>query len=127
MKEGPYKGTKLEGPEYETIGLLGSNLDVDYLPSILKANYLCDDLGMDTVSAGNVIGFVMECMKKGLLTEKETGGLDLRFGNYQAGVELLELIAFRKGIRRLLRRRCPRHGKIHRQGLGGFCHAFQGA
>ena len=40
----------------------------------------------------------MECMKKGLLTEKETGGLDLRFGNYQAGVELLELIAFRKGF-----------------------------
>ena len=98
VKEGPYNGTRLEGPEYETIGVLGSNLDVDYLPSILKANYLCDDLGMDTVSAGNVIGFVMECMKKGLLTEKETGGLDLRFGNYQAGVELLELIAFRKGF-----------------------------
>jgi aldehyde:ferredoxin oxidoreductase len=98
VKEGPYQGIKLEGPEYETIGLLGSNLDVDYLPSILKANYLCDDLGMDTVSAGNVIGFVMECMKKGLLSEKETGGLDLRFGNYQAGIELLELIAFRKGF-----------------------------
>ncbi|MHB8908592.1 MAG: aldehyde ferredoxin oxidoreductase family protein [Syntrophales bacterium] len=98
VKEGPYKGTKLEGPEYETIGLLGSNLDVDYLPSIIKANYLCDDLGMDTISAGNVIGFVMECMKKGLLTEKETNGLDLRFGNYQAGVDLLELIAFRKGF-----------------------------
>jgi aldehyde:ferredoxin oxidoreductase len=98
VKEGLYQGTKLEGPEYETIGLLGSNLDVDYLPSILKANYLCDDLGMDTVSAGNVIGFVMECMKKGLLTEKETGGLDLRFGNYQAAVELLGLIASRKGF-----------------------------
>lgn len=98
VKEGLYKGTKLEGPEYETIGLLGSNLDVDYLPSIIKANYLCDDLGMDTISAGNVIGFVMECMKKGLLTEKETGGLDLRFGNYQAGVDLLEMIAFRKGF-----------------------------
>lgn len=98
VNEGLYKGTKLEGPEYETIGLLGSNLDVDYLPSIIKANYLCDDLGMDTISAGNVIGFVMECMQKGLLTEKETGGLDLRFGNYQTANELIELIAFRKGF-----------------------------
>lgn len=98
VKEGLYKGTKLEGPEYETIGLLGSNLDVDCLPSIIKANYLCDDLGMDTISAGNVIGFVMECMKKGILTKEDTGGLDLRFGNYQTALELLELIAFRKGF-----------------------------
>lgn len=98
VNEGPYKGTKLEGPEYETIGLLGSNLDIDYLPSIIKSNFLCDDLGLDTISAGNVIGFVMECMQKGLLTEKETGGLDLRFGNHQAANELLDLIAYRKGF-----------------------------
>jgi aldehyde:ferredoxin oxidoreductase len=98
VKEGIFKGTKVEGPEYETVGLLGSNLDVDYLPAIIKTNYLCDDLGMDTISAGNVIGFVMECMEKGILTLEDTGGLDLRFGNYQAAVDLLERIAFRKGF-----------------------------
>jgi aldehyde:ferredoxin oxidoreductase len=98
VDEGPYKGTKMEGPEYETIGLLGSNLEIDYLPAVLKANYLCDDLGMDTISAGNVVGFVMECMDKGILTLKDTDGLDLTFGNYQAAVDLMEKIAYRKGF-----------------------------
>jgi aldehyde:ferredoxin oxidoreductase len=98
VKEGPHKGTKLEGPEYETIGLLGSNLLIDDLPFILKANYLCDDLGMDTVSAGNVIGFAMECFEKGILTKEDVGGLDLRFGNHAEAVKLFELIAHRKGF-----------------------------
>ncbi len=97
VKDGVFRGIKLEGPEYETLGLLGSNLEIDYLPSVLKANYLCDDLGMDTISAGNVIGFVMECMQKGILTRKETG-VDIRFGNYQAAVDLLEMIAVRRGF-----------------------------
>lgn len=98
VEEGIYKGRKLEGPEYETIGLLGSNLDVDYLPAVIEANYLCDDLGLDTVSAGSVIGFVMECMERGILTEDDTGGRDLRFGNYEAAVDLLEAIARRQGF-----------------------------
>lgn len=98
VKEGVYQGAKLEGPEYETIGLLGSNLEIDSLPFIIKANYLCDDLGMDTISAGNVIGFVMECFEKGILTPKETDGLELRFGNQQEAITLLERIAYRKGF-----------------------------
>jgi aldehyde:ferredoxin oxidoreductase len=98
VKEGIYEGTKVEGPEYETLGLFGSNLDVDYLPAVIKANYVCDDLGVDTVSAGNVIGFVMECVEKGILTREDTDGLDLRFGNYQAAIDLLESIAYRRGF-----------------------------
>lgn len=98
VKDGVFAGTKLEGPEYETIGLLGSNLEIDYLPAVIKANYLCDDLGMDTISAGGVIGFAMECYEKGLITQEDTGGLDLHFGNYMAAVELLELMALRKGF-----------------------------
>lgn len=98
VKEGVYQGAKLEGPEYETIGLLGSNLEIDNLPFIIKANYLCDDLGMDTISAGNVIGFVMECFEKGILTQKDTDGLDLRFGNHKEAINLLERIAYRKGF-----------------------------
>ncbi len=96
VKDGVFAGTKLEGPEYESIGLLGSNLGVDYLPAVIKANYLCDDLGMDTISAGGVIGFAMECYEKGILTKEDTGGLELNFGNYMAAVELLELMAVRK-------------------------------
>lgn len=98
VKDGVFAGTKLEGPEYETIGLLGSNLEVDYLPAVIKANYLCDDLGMDTISAGGAIGFAMECYERGLITKEDTGGLELNFGNYMAAVELLELMALRKGF-----------------------------
>jgi aldehyde:ferredoxin oxidoreductase len=113
VKEGIYRGAKLEGPEYETIGLLGSNLEIDYLPFIIKANYLCDDLGMDTISAGNVIGFVMECLERGILTKEDTGGLDLRFGNHEDAVKLLEMIAYRKGF-----------GDLCAQGVQGMAKAL---
>jgi aldehyde:ferredoxin oxidoreductase len=96
VKEGVFKGLDLEGPEYETLAMFGSNLEVDYLPAIMKANRLCDDLGMDTISAGVIIGFAMECFERGILTEKETGGLKLTFGNYDAALQLLELMAHKK-------------------------------
>ncbi len=98
VKDGIFKGVKLEGPEYETLALLGSNLEVDYLPAIIKANYLCDDLGIDTISAGGVIGFVMECFERGILTKEDTGGLEFHFGNYDTALKLLELIAYREGF-----------------------------
>jgi aldehyde:ferredoxin oxidoreductase len=98
IKEGIYKDLILEGPEYETLAMLGSNLEIDYLPAIMKANYLCDDLGMDTISAGVVIGFVMECYERGILTEEDTNGLELKFGNYHAIMELLELMAHKNGF-----------------------------
>ncbi|MFX1390830.1 MAG: aldehyde ferredoxin oxidoreductase family protein [Promethearchaeota archaeon] len=98
VNEGIFKGLLLEGPEYETLAMLGANLEIDYLPAIMKANYLCDDLGMDTISAGVVIGFVMECYERGLLSKEETGGLELKFGNYLAVIELLRLIAYKEGF-----------------------------
>ena len=98
VKEGVFEGLELEGPEYETLAMLGSNLEVDYLPAIMKANWICDDLGMDTISAGAVIGFVMECFERGILTEKDTDGLKLTFGNYDAALKLLELIAHNRGF-----------------------------
>jgi len=102
VKDGIFKDLILEGPEYETLAMLGANLEVDYLPAIMKANYLCDDLGMDTISAGVVIGFAMECYERGLLSKDQTGGIDLRFGNYKAVLELLPLMA-------------------HKEGFGAFC------
>ena len=61
--EGKYKGVTVEGPEYETLGLFGPNLLIDSLPIIIQANVLCDKLGLDTISAGNIIGFLMECFE----------------------------------------------------------------
>ena len=98
VKEGMFKGLVLEGPEYETLAMLGANLEIDYLPAIMKANYLCDDLGMDTISAGVIIGFAMECYEKGLISNDETEGLELKFGNFEAAIKLLELMAYKKGF-----------------------------
>lgn len=92
VPSGPYAGTVVEGPEYETLGLFGSNLCVDYLPAVIKANLVCDMLGMDTISAGNVLGFIMECSEKGIWP-----GEPINFGDYEAALQFLEKIAQRKG------------------------------
>ena len=96
--EGRYKGISVEGPEYETLGMFGSNLLIDSLPVIIQANILCDRLGLDTISAGNVIGFVMECFDRGLLSARETEGAEIRFGDGEAALAAVEMIAYRRGF-----------------------------
>lgn len=90
------------GPEYETLAALGSNCGVDDLEAICKANELCQRYSLDTISTGVTIGFAMECFEKGLLSEENTGGLDLTFGNAEAMVKMVEMIGERKGIGNLL-------------------------
>ncbi len=91
-----------EGPEYETIYALGSNCDIKEPEVIIAADKLCDDYGMDTISCGVAIGFAMECFEKGLITEKETGGLQLSFGDGDSLLEAIHLIAKKEGIGKLL-------------------------
>jgi len=100
--EGKYKGVTLEGPEYETLGMFGSNLLVDSLPTIIQANVLCDKLGLDTISTGNIIGFIMECFERGILSADQTEGFELRFGDAEASLAAIELIARREGFGDLL-------------------------
>jgi aldehyde:ferredoxin oxidoreductase len=104
VSEGKYKGTTLEGPEYETLGMFGSNLLIDSLPTIIQANVLCDKLGLDTISTGNVIGFAMECFEKGLLTAGDLQGLELKFGDEEACLALIEMIVHRRGFGDILAR-----------------------
>lgn len=99
---GPYKGQEIGGPEYETLGLLGSNLLVDDLGIIITANELCNRLGVDTISVGGVIGFAMEAFEKGILTVKDTGGLKLKWGDPEVIYSLIEDIAMKKGLGVLL-------------------------
>ncbi len=87
-----------EGPEYETLFALGSNCGVDDLDSIIEADRLCDDYGIDTISYGGSIGFVMECFQRGLLTAKDTGGIDFSFGNGDTVVQYVQLVAKREGF-----------------------------
>jgi aldehyde:ferredoxin oxidoreductase len=98
VKDGPYAGTHVSGPEYETLFSLGSLCGNSNLESIAKANELCNRLGMDTISAGNVIAFGMECYSKGFLTKKELDDVDLKFGNHEAIITMINKIAYRKGI-----------------------------
>jgi aldehyde:ferredoxin oxidoreductase len=90
------------GPEYETAAGLGANCGVADVYAVTKASERCNALGLDTISAGGTIAFAMECFEAGLLTAEDTGGLDLRFGNAEAMLQLLDLIATRQGIGDLL-------------------------
>jgi aldehyde:ferredoxin oxidoreductase len=87
-----------EGPEYETLFALGSNCGVDELDKIIEMDRLCDDYGIDTISLGGSIGFLMECSQKGLLSERETGGIDFTFGNGETLVKCAHLVAKREGF-----------------------------
>jgi aldehyde:ferredoxin oxidoreductase len=101
VDEGPYAGTVVDGPEYETIWGFGAQCGVDRLDAIAAANAWCDSYGVDTISAGNVIGFAMECYERGLLKKGDVG-IDLRFGNHEALVPMIKKIAFREGVGDLL-------------------------
>ena len=98
VSEGKYKGSELEGPEYETLGMFGSNQLIDDLPAIIQANILCDKLGLDTISTGNVIGFIMECFERELISSRETEGVEIRFGDREASLAAIEMIAYRQGF-----------------------------
>jgi len=86
------------GPEYETLGSMGSTCGVEDLRYISKANELCGAYSLDTIATGVTVAFAMECYENGLLTNKDTGGIDLRFGNGEALVKAIELIAIRQGL-----------------------------
>ena len=112
--------TRVEGPEYETIGMLGSNLGIGDIQDVAQANLLCDDLGMDTISAGSAIAWAMECYEKGILTKEDTSGIDLRFGNVEAVFQVIHLIAKREGIGALLAQGVKRASKIIGKGSDKF-------
>ena len=98
ITEGPYASTHGEGPEYESVTALGAKCGNDNFDAILHANTLCNQLGLDTISTGNVIAWAMECSEKGILTQAQLGGTDLHFGNDFALIELIKKIAARDGI-----------------------------
>ena len=102
VKEGKYRGTVVEGPEYETACMLGPNVGVQNFAAILKANQLCDELGIDTITAGSLIGVLMEAQETGLLSEKDLDGLQFRWGAEDVVMETIQRIAHRKGIGNIL-------------------------
>ena len=90
------------GPEYETIGSLGSACGVSDIVAVSRANQLCNAYSLDTIGAGMAVAYAMECFEAGLLTLEDTGGIDLRFGNADAMIQMVEKIAHREGLGDLL-------------------------
>jgi aldehyde:ferredoxin oxidoreductase len=101
VKEGPFTGARAR-TEYETIALLGPNCGVDDFGAIVAANQLCDEMGIDTMSGGNLVALTMELFERGLITKRDTDGIEATFGSGEAMVEILRLIAERRGIGDLL-------------------------
>ncbi len=97
---GPFKGQKVivDGPEYETIAGCGSNWGVWDPKWVLEVNFYADTYGLDTISLGTGIAFVMECYEEGILNKEITGGLDLSFGNAKAAMELIHQMAKGEGF-----------------------------
>ena len=98
VPDGPFCTSKSEGPEYESIFAFGSDCGVADLDAIIKANYLSNELGLDTISMGTTIACAMELVEMGNIPESELYGLDLRFGNAGAMVEAVWKTAYRAGI-----------------------------
>jgi aldehyde:ferredoxin oxidoreductase len=90
IKKGPYRGANCDGPEYETIYAFGSSCGVNKFDAIVRAGQMCDENGLDTMSAGLTISFAMECFEKGLIGVEDTQGMELRFGNDEAVIKVLE-------------------------------------
>ena len=102
VPDGPFQTEEGPGPEYETCGTFGTMIMNRDLAGVIKANEICNRLGMDTISCGAAIAWAMELFEKGTLTVKETDGLDLAWGNMESVLALLPRIARREGFGDLL-------------------------
>ena len=100
LKTGPYAGqcVTVDGPEYENAAGLGSNIGNFDAQKVLELNFYCDTYGVDTISFANCVAFAMECYEEGLITKEHTGGLELKFGNGAAALELLHQMARGEGF-----------------------------
>jgi aldehyde:ferredoxin oxidoreductase len=101
-RSGDYQGTLTEGPEFETSWAFGGTTGVTDLSAIYHADRLCDEYGLDTISVGATIAFAMELMERDILSIDETDGINLRFGNHKAMVEMIHQIARRQGFGAIL-------------------------
>jgi len=100
LTSGPRKGERVfvDGPEYETIAGCGSNCGIFDPDHVIEMNYWCDNYGLDTISVGTSLAFVMECYENGSITKEHTGGLELNFGNREACLEILHQMARGEGF-----------------------------
>jgi len=114
------------GPEYESIGAFGSNCGIDDLKAVCKANEICNKYSLDTISTGVSIGFAMECYENGILTDKDTNGIKLNFGNAEAMIQMVEMIARREGLGDILAEGVKRAAEKIKRGADKFAMHVKG-
>ena len=102
----------MEGPEFETVGMLGSNCGISSWETLLKASKICDTYGFDTINAGACVSMVMEAFETGRLTLEDTDGIELSFGNDEALLKTLEKIGRREGLGDILAKGLVEASKI---------------
>jgi aldehyde:ferredoxin oxidoreductase len=103
VTDGPFPvDPRYGGPEYETLATMGSYCGVSDLAAVSLANQLCNMYGMDTITCGATVAWAMDCFERGLLTTEQTDGIELRFGNAEALVQVVEKIGRREGFGKVL-------------------------
>jgi aldehyde:ferredoxin oxidoreductase len=91
-----------DGPEYVTLGKFGPNVGIDRIESVIRLNNICNDLGLDTASTGSAISWAMELFQRGIISTKDTGGLELAWGDAQIVEQLLFMLSRREGFGNVL-------------------------
>lgn len=102
IKEGPYAGESGGGPEYETLGAFGSKCLINDVSAVAKLGYDCNELGLDTISAGQVLATAMEWYDRGILNKENSDGIEITWGNVPAALEIVRKMAYREGVGDLL-------------------------
>jgi len=123
---GPYAGVSSEGPEYETIWAFTGSIDSTDKEATIAADRLCDELGLDTISTGNCIGFAYELYEKGIITKADTDGLELTYGNHASMIALVKKIARREGFGNILAEGSVRAAAQIGKGAGNYAMQVKG-
>jgi aldehyde:ferredoxin oxidoreductase len=117
---GPYAGAWSEGPEYESIWAFSAPIDSTSIEATIRADQICDDLGIDTISAGNCIALAYELYERGIIDRKDTDGLELLYGDHRTMVELVRKIGEREGFGDVLAQGVVRAARLIGRGADAY-------
>jgi len=116
LNDGPYQGLVAECNQWEVFGTLQARLAIEEPTFMIKANALCDQMGLDVDAAGGSIGWAMECFQRGIINEGDTGGLKLEWGDAEVALELIRKISYREGFGNILAEGCAKAADLIQRG-----------